>query len=120
MPEQEFVELPGQIKVENDTDDYSEPPIKLRSSRPPRKKRKIVKEETDDLQDQNQSQQTEENLLVEPKLELLEGDISERCRICLKASEGFDNNLFLFDEYSGNETFADMVEFCLGLKVITS
>lgn len=90
----------------------------MRSSRPPRKKRKLVKEEIDDLQDLNQSQQTnEENLLVEPKLELLEGDISERCRICLKASEGFDKNLFLFDEFSGDETFANMVEFCLGLKV---
>lgn len=122
LPDQEYIPTSADIKVERDSD--NSPLISLATEKRKKKlkkKQKVKKINSNPLGEDPVAEETKipvEDLLVEPKVEILDCDITERCRICLNGTEGeSEKHVFLFDEFSADETFANLVEFCLGLKV---
>jgi hypothetical protein len=53
--------------------------------------------------------------LIEPKSEVLEMEFFDRCRICLQNESGL---VYLFENATEDQTYADLVAFCLPLQVI--
>jgi hypothetical protein len=51
---------------------------------------------------------------VDPKTEFLRMELSELCRICLQNESGL---VYLFENVTEDQTYADLVTFCLPLKV---
>jgi hypothetical protein len=84
------------------------------SEKPTRKNRKRVKPEHLEVVPEQVLIETE---LIEPKSEVLGMEFFDRCRICLQNESGL---IYLFENATEDQTYADLVVFCLPLQVTSN